>query len=448
MPANYVLLERVTLTASAASIVIDNIPQTGYTDLVMKSSVRSNNVGGYDSIYLKFNGVTTGYTNNLFYGSGSGSGATSNLLNSGSYGGISNGASSTADTFSNVEMYVPNYTSSDYKSFAIEDAQEDNTVVAYIDVTAGLWSNTAAINSITLTSGNGSFVAGSSFSLYGVAALGTTPVLAPKASGGDIVVSDGTYWYHAFLTSSVFTPNQNLSCDYLVIAGGGAGGYDAGGGGGAGGYLTSTGLSVLSLTNYAVTVGAGGAFTSNRGSSGSNSIFSSITATGGGGGGSRVSTFGAGADGGSGGGGGGDNLGAGGSASPAGQGNAGGRGAGGSTPGGGGGGAGAAGTNTTSETAPGIGGAGLNTLSSWASATGTGVSGYYAGGGGGGYNGSGNGGAGGGGAGGRGPSVGSAGAVAGTANTGSGGGGGSNSSYTITGNNGGSGIVIVRYTVA
>jgi hypothetical protein len=38
MTENYVLLETIELTQSAASVTFDNIPQTGYTDLVLKMS--------------------------------------------------------------------------------------------------------------------------------------------------------------------------------------------------------------------------------------------------------------------------------------------------------------------------------------------------------------------------------------------------------------------------
>ena len=77
------------------------------------------------------------------------------------------------------------------------------------------------------------------------------------------------------------------SAEVLVVAGGGGGGYVYGGGGGAGGFRTAT----LSLTAgpYPITVGGGGAggvtpSTSGRGSSGGDSIFSTITSSGGGGG--------------------------------------------------------------------------------------------------------------------------------------------------------------------
>src|SRR6056300_304322 len=52
---------------------------------------------------------------------------------------------------------------------------------------------------------------------------------------------------------------QTYSAEYLVVAGGGSGGYSLGGGGGAGGYLTNYGGSAITLnggSTYTVTVGA------------------------------------------------------------------------------------------------------------------------------------------------------------------------------------------------
>jgi hypothetical protein len=79
--------------------------------------------------------------------------------------------------------------------------------------------------------------------------------------------------------------------EYLVVAGGGGGGAVYGGGGGAGGMLNST-ISVSLNTPYTINIGVGGvagyAYGSAptfSGQSGSNSVFSSITAIGGGGGG-------------------------------------------------------------------------------------------------------------------------------------------------------------------
>jgi len=450
MAENYVLLETIELSQSAASVTFDNIPQTGYTDLKVVISSRQTATNSGNGYYydVTFNGTSANrsgrYLLNL---DGSVSSSTYTLW------GLSNPSDFTANTFSNCELYVPNYTSSSFKSASLDSTNENNATSIRQVLATGLWSDTSAINSITLTPGGGSFAQYSTFSLYGIAALGTTPVTAPFASGGNIVANDGTYWYHAFLSSGTFTPLKALSCEYLVIAGGASGGAADGagsggaGGGGAGGLLTSIGGSPLSVTaqNYAVTVGAGGAGVANsQGTNGSNSVFSSITSTGGGGGGRGSVTAGnrTGSNGGSGGGGG-YTGGVGGSASPSGQGNAGGNSTSGNG-GGGGGGAGGTGGNATLVSTThfgGTGGNGYSSASAWATATNTGVSGVYAGGGGGGSNSAGAGGTGGGGTGGtNAPSN----ATPAIANTGSGGGG----MYDLgTGGNGGSGLVIIRYTM-
>ena len=118
-----------------------------------------------------------------------------------------------------------------------------------------------------------------------------------KATGGTVSYSGGKT-IHTFLSSGTFTvTNPSLtSVDYLVVAGGGGGGPASGdqvtgsGGGGAGGYRTGSGFPVSnSPGSYTITVGAGGAGkffspSSSFGASGFDSIFSTITSTGGGGG--------------------------------------------------------------------------------------------------------------------------------------------------------------------
>lgn len=443
---NYVLLETITVgAAGASSVTFNNIPQTGYTDLVIKMSARgSSNV---DVINATFNGSTSSFSNRYVQGDGSAAASGSSTR----FVGQVTGSSTTANTFANSEIYIPNYTSSANKSVSVDTVTEQNGTTAYTNLSATLWSVTSAITSITLTPGSGNFVQYSTFSLYGLAAVGTTPTIAPYAAGGDIIQTDGTYWYHAFLSSGTFTPAKGLSCNVLVVAGGGGGsggnGYGGGAGGGAGGLLAFTSQS-LSATGYTVTVGAGGAGTTGdgAGTTGNDSQFGALTLVKGGGGGGGKDL--AGLTGGSGGGGGTGRK-SGGSAT-SGQGYAGGSSS--FVAGGGGGGAGAIGSNGTfngSSGSGGNGGAGLNTYSSWLTATGLGVSGYIAGGGAGGsYDASsGTGGSGGGGNGGDGSS-GTAGSN-GSANTGGGAGGGGTTAgnATFAGGSGGSGIVIVRYAI-
>jgi hypothetical protein len=455
MAENYVLLESIELTQTASSVTFDNLPSSGYTDLKIVLSVRStNSSANWDPVLYRFNASTSGYSTKELYGTGSSTGsASSTTITStaagGTWGRIQDygitTANQTANTFSNAEFYIPNFLSGNAKSGSFDSVYETNATAAYTELIATLWNDTPAITNISFALKDGSYAAGSTFSLYGIAALGTTPVTAPFATGGNIVANDGTYWYHAFLSSGTFTPFKALSCDALVIAGGGGGWNDLGGGGGAGGYRSGTSLS-LTAQGYSVTVGAGGAATVK----GSDSVFSTITSTGGG----EARNSAAGGSGGSGAGGTRDSA-AGGagntpSTSPS-QGNNGGAAGGGNGwAGGAGGGAGGAGAAASSQSNGGVGGAGSNAHSTWATATNTGVSGYYAGGGGGssyptatvyGTGGSGGGGNGGANNGGGGGSV----PTPGVANTGSGGGGSSNGPFASTNGSGGSGIVIVRY---
>jgi hypothetical protein len=262
------------------------------------------------------------------------------------------------------------------------------------------------------------------------------------AATGGTVYTNGDYKYHKFTADGTFTVTSSIGAsvvDALVIAGGGGGGGDNGGGAGAGGYLF-TAEHTVTATAYSITVGDGGIGSTgggNNGTNGQNSVFHTLTATGGGRGGTNNASA-SGANGGSGGGAGGGTGGSGGTGT-SGQGNAGASSGGNTSPkcGGGGGGAGAVGTAGPNQ---GHGGIGSNAQSAWATITSSGDGGYYAGGGAGGHEGSGSPATGG--LGGGGDGKGSSGTkpqTAGTDNTGGGGGAGT------SGAAGGSGIIIIRY---
>jgi len=303
------------------------------------------------------------------------------------------------------------------------------------------------------------------------------------ATGGTITTS-GNCKIHTFTGPGTFTVcaasnvAANNEVSYLVVAGGATGGERNsnnyyGGGGGAGGFRESKSpvtpytaspldgrpnapnIVTVTATAFPITVGAGGAKGGGSGSCGSNSIFSTITSTGGGHGGWTLSpTNNISAEpGGSGGGFPGWNTGTAGNGNtppttPS-QGNNGNKPTGGApnVSAGGGGGATQVGQATPNGATGGTGGAGATT-----SITASPVA-YAGGGGGAGWTGSGGpGGTGGGGKGssaGSPPSSGTPG-VDGTANTGGGGGGGGADFVPTAGGNGGaasggSGIVIIRY---
>ena len=101
---------------------------------------------------------------------GNGASASSSRSSSQSYisPGFIDAATATSNTFASYEIYIPSYLVSQNKPIANFGAQEDNATTAYVYTTSSLWQNTAAINSILIYNGNGSFVSGSSFWLYGI----------------------------------------------------------------------------------------------------------------------------------------------------------------------------------------------------------------------------------------------------------------------------------------
>ncbi len=424
--STYTPIYATTLTSGVSSITFSNIPTT-FTDLVIVSSnVTCSNAGGF--ISLRFNGDSSSLYSNTYITASSSS--VSSGRNSGSVAYIVGDTDTSAQTMSvNHIMNYSNVTT--YKTILSRCGYGSASSQAF----SSLWRSTSPVTSITLY-GNGNINSGSTFTIYGIKAAAP----APKATGGDLVYTDNTYWYHVFNNSGVLDVKTSMNVDYLVVAGGGGAQLGGGGAGGLRSTVTATGgsgslesqLSLIPI-QYPIIVGAGGV----SGSSGSNSTFSTITSTGGGAGQSAANGF----AGGSGGGGG---TGAeaatrtGGAASPSGQGFAGGGTSGGKNrASGGGGGAGAAGGDAQADQGGGPGAAGRNVA-----ITGTSV-GYAGGGGGGGrssfVNGSGT--SFGGGSGGT-YTGGAEACTNGTENRGGGGGGGWEQNRS-----GGSGIVVVRYPV-
>jgi hypothetical protein len=424
-------------SGGASSISFNSIPQI-YDDLVLVLSGRSNS-SGQPSILYRFNNSSSGYSSRILagYTSGVTTGVptTLNSVNAGGdwgrldYEGF-NYSASTANTFSNIEFRIPNYKSNSAKAGSADIAVEDVSASPlrwWLSIVASLWTGTQPINSVSFALHQGSFAQYSSASLYGIkrGSDGKTDVAA-----GGVITQSGGYTYHTFTSSGTLVVKEDLQVEALLVAGGGSGGAGYSGGGGAGGVLYMA-SQVIPKGSNAVVVGSGGALYS----SGNNSYVGNAVAIGGGRGGNGSS---AGVAGGSGGGGGGQRaFNQPGGAGVIGQGFAGGFG--GPTTDGnersaGGGGAGGVGGNWQSSSG-GVGGIGTNSYSAWATATSTGVSGYYAGGGGGGSWFA-SGGAGGLGGGGTGQSS------AGAANTGGGGGGAPNYNPAFAG---GSGVVIIRY---
>jgi hypothetical protein len=156
------LIETKTLGTAAASIEFTSIPQDG-TDLLVLASLRSTTTNDFTGI--AFNGSKTNFSSrNLF---GTGTAAQSNTRSDNIMPQTMNGSGFTANTFASSSIYIPNYTASTNKSFSVDSCLENNAAVTVLGLQAFLWSNTAAINSLTIEHGAAStLTAGSTISLY------------------------------------------------------------------------------------------------------------------------------------------------------------------------------------------------------------------------------------------------------------------------------------------
>jgi hypothetical protein len=382
MPNTYVALRNETVTGSNASSVTLNLSGiSGYTDLVIVGNYKGTTTGS--NLQMQFNSdtgtSTTNYSRTYHYGTGS-TGGTGRTVNGYS---IIIGTNDSAQFISTV-THIMDYANTTTHKTVLSRVDDTAGLYPAVGAIVGLWRNTSAITSITITPQDGSILVGSSFALYGIA---NSHQGTAKATGG-IITEDSQYWYHTFGATSTIVPTQSLTVDVLSIAGGGGCGGSWGSGGGAGGVLLTSGVSLASGTSYTATIGAGGAGTANGNSAGSTGVNSNLT----GGSISLTPAYGGGAGGGGSGGNGG-NGGSGGGASYSGTGGS-------PVTGQGfkggdadpapstacGGGAGEAATKNTATFSIGVrAGDGTTAYSSWGAATGTGelINGaYYYGGGG------------------------------------------------------------------
>jgi hypothetical protein len=173
MATTFTKIAAVTVgSGGASSIDFSSIPST-YTDLCLEVSSRTAGSFLAAELRLTFNGNSANYSWRRLQSNVSAASSDSNTTYGGVYNqlillGSNNANSSTSNTFGNASIYVPNYASSNYKSLSSDLVSENNATEAYATFVAGLWSNTSAITSLSLTSNGGNFVQYSTAVLYGI----------------------------------------------------------------------------------------------------------------------------------------------------------------------------------------------------------------------------------------------------------------------------------------
>ena len=170
MATTFELISSSTVGSGGASgIEFTSIPAT-YTDLLLLISIRNDNSGtDATRTVLRFNGLTADTNMSFLRLGGDGS---ASFSDTGSQGHVTwhpnNG--STANTFSNIEVYIPNYAGSNQKTFAATGGNEKNIAsTAYLGIIALNWADTSAITGIRIfADGNDNLVQNSTAYLYGI----------------------------------------------------------------------------------------------------------------------------------------------------------------------------------------------------------------------------------------------------------------------------------------
>jgi hypothetical protein len=171
MPATYTLISSVTTGSGATSTIeFASIPQT-YTDLVLRISARSNRTtAAYGTMTIQFNSSASNFS--YVHLMGYTSGVNSSKDSSFNFAVMGSTDYQTASTFGNADIYIPNYTSSNNKSFSSDYVNENNSgasEAAIMGLVAQLWSNSAAITNIKLgLDGGFTFKQYSTAYLYGI----------------------------------------------------------------------------------------------------------------------------------------------------------------------------------------------------------------------------------------------------------------------------------------
>ena len=169
MANTFELINSYTATGNVASINFTSIPNT-YTDLCVFISGRSGASFTRRVISMTMNGSTANdYQDRYLLGNGA---SASTAQDTPPQPNILvwdvPAATSTANTFSNITIYIPNYASTTtYKSISNDGNSENNASSAIVALAAGIYQQNTAITSLGFAV-QGDFVQYSTAYLYGV----------------------------------------------------------------------------------------------------------------------------------------------------------------------------------------------------------------------------------------------------------------------------------------
>jgi hypothetical protein len=162
MAKTYEPIATQTLGTSAASVTFSSI-SGAYTDLLL---VTSNGSTTATNTYVRLNG-DSGSNYSFTQLTGTGSSAISGRSSNQTAIRVDNYASAATSITNAYIFQLQNYSNTTTYKTVLTRTNEAGTGV---DATVGLWRNTAAITSILYYPGVGNWIAGSTFTLYGIKA--------------------------------------------------------------------------------------------------------------------------------------------------------------------------------------------------------------------------------------------------------------------------------------
>lgn len=167
MPKGMQAIYTQTVGSGGAGLVtFNNIPQT-YTDLMVLASARTGYSGDADAYMFFQDGAgTSNYSWTKFQGYGNGN-TSYRTSGSGTMSVWTLKGDGTANTFSNTEINILNYTSSLNKQVQANGIMENNGTIGFCTIAAGLWRSNAPVTSISFNVA-GNLLQYSSFTLYGI----------------------------------------------------------------------------------------------------------------------------------------------------------------------------------------------------------------------------------------------------------------------------------------
>lgn len=159
MASTYTPIASTTLTATQSSVTFNSF--SGYTDLILVCSYLRSSTS---QPLLRFNSDSaTNYSYTTL--SGNGTSAASSRASSVSSINLSDPFNGNTSNFLPAIIQINNYANSTtYKTVLVRN----NDASFGLSAKVGLWRNTAAITSLTITAATGLYGIGSTFSLYGV----------------------------------------------------------------------------------------------------------------------------------------------------------------------------------------------------------------------------------------------------------------------------------------